>query len=56
VLNHPNFDCITTNASDATSFGKSSCVVGDGGVYGPGTGSWANGVARRFQFSAKVLF
>ncbi len=56
VLNHPNFDCIPTNVGSG-SFGKSGCVVGDGGIYGPSAGgSWANGVARRFQFSGKISF
>ncbi len=56
VLNHPNFDCTTTDVSSG-SFGKSGCVVGTGGIYGPSTGgSWANGVARRFQISAKLSF
>ena len=56
VMNHPNFDCTTTNVSSG-SFGKSGCLVGDGGIYGPSTGgSWANGVARRFQVSAKLSF
>ena len=56
VLNHPNFDCINTNVSSG-SFGKAGCLAGSGGIYGPSAGgSWANGVARRFQFSAKVSF
>ena len=56
VLNHPNFDCITTDVSSG-SFGKAACVVGDGGIYGPSAGgSWAHGVARRFQFSGKISF
>ncbi len=56
VLNHPNFDCLVTNVSSG-SFGKSTCLAGDGGIYGPSAGgSWANGVARRFQFSAKIFF
>jgi hypothetical protein len=30
---------------------------GSSGIYGPSAGgSWANGVARRFQFSAKLFF
>ncbi len=56
VMNHPNFDCIPTNVGSG-SFGKAGCVVGDGGIYGPSAGgSWANGVARRFQFSGKISF
>jgi Carboxypeptidase regulatory-like domain len=56
VLNHPNFDCITTDVSSGR-FGKASCLAGDGGIYGPSAGgSWSNGVARRFQFSAKISF
>ncbi len=56
VLNHPNFDCINTDLNSGT-FGRALCVAGDGGIYGPGAGgSWANGIARRFQFSAKIFF
>jgi hypothetical protein len=56
VLNHPNFDCINTNL-DSGTFGRATCLAGDGGIYGPSAGgSWGNGVARRFQFSAKIFF
>ena len=56
VLNHPNFDCVTTNVGSG-GFGKAGCVVGDGGIYGPSAGgSWSNGVARRSQFSGKISF
>ncbi len=56
VFNHPNFDCINTDVNSGT-FGRALCVAGDGGIYGPTAGgSWANGVARRFQFSAKIFF
>ena len=63
VLNHPNFDCIDTNINSGT-FGRALCVAGDrgdapgnSGIYGPSAGgSWSNGVARRFQFSAKLFF
>lgn len=56
VLNHPNFDGIVTDLNNG-NFGKATYVVGDGGYYGPSAGgSWANGVARRFQFGAKIMF
>ncbi|HLG96436.1 MAG TPA: TonB-dependent receptor [Bryobacteraceae bacterium] len=56
VLNHPNFDCVTTDVSSG-GFGKANCLAGDGGIYGPSAGgSWSNGVARRFQFSGKFTF
>jgi hypothetical protein len=58
ALNHPNFDGIDTNVNSGT-FGKAQYLVGDGGTYGPGLvtgGGWSNGVARRFQFGAKITF
>jgi Carboxypeptidase regulatory-like domain/TonB dependent receptor len=63
VLNHPNFDCIDTDVNSGT-FGRALCVAGgrgdnptSSGIYGPTAGgSWSNGVARRFQFSAKIFF
>jgi hypothetical protein len=63
AFNHANFDCIDTNVNSNT-FGRALCVAGgrgddpySSGTYGPTTGgSWSNGVARRFQFSAKLFF
>ncbi len=56
VLNHPNFDGIVTNGN-SSRFGQAQYLVGDGGIYGPRAGgSWANGVARRFQLGARVTF
>ncbi len=56
VLNHPNFDCTNTDLNSGV-FGRATCLAGDGGIYGPSAGgSWGNGVARRFQVSAKIFF
>ena len=57
VLNHPNFGGIQTNLNSG-QFGKAQYLVGNGGIYNPttGDGSWANGVARRFQFGARLSF
>ena len=55
VLNHPNFNGIRTDLNSA-QFGKAQYLVGDGGRYGPAVGSWSNGVARRFQFGARLTF
>ena len=55
ALNHPNFNGIVTDLNSA-QFGRAQYLVGDGGRYGPSVGAWSNGVARRFQFGARLTF
>ena len=57
VLNHPNFGGIQTNLNSG-QFGRAQYLVGNGGIYNPttGGGSWSNGIARRFQFGARLSF